>query len=57
MPRAKQPNSKTLFATFRVSPQERQQLHRAAENQGISFSDYARMLILGQADSGNKQQA
>ena len=57
MPRAKQPNSKTLFATFRVSPQERQQLHRAAENQGISFSDYARMLILGQADGGNKQQA
>ena len=57
MARSRQPNSKTLFATFRVSPQERQQLHRAAEDQGISFSDYARMLILGQADSGNKQQA
>lgn len=57
MPRPKQPNSKTLFATFRVSPQERQQLHRAAEDQGISFSDYARMLILGQANDGNKQQA
>jgi hypothetical protein len=45
------------IASFRISTQERQQLLMAACEQGLTFSEYARMLILGQADGGNKQQA
>ncbi len=43
------------IASFRVSPQERQQLLRAANERGVTFSDYARMLILGQPSGGNNQ--
>jgi len=45
------------IASFRISTQERHQLLMAAGEQGLTFSEYARTLILGQADSGNKQQA
>ena len=45
------------IASFRISTQERQQLLRAAGEQGLTFSEYARMLILGQADGDDKQQA
>jgi hypothetical protein len=55
MPRPRQPDSKTLFATFRVSPQERLQLLRAADDHGVSFSDFLRLVTLGQAD--NEQNA
>jgi uncharacterized protein (DUF1778 family) len=56
MPRPKQPDSRTLVAGFRVSPQEQQVLQSAADRQGISISDLLRLTVLGKA-SGNKQQA
>jgi len=57
MPRAKQPDSRTLVAGFRVNPQEQQLLQAAADKQGLSISDLLRLTVLGQADGGNKQQA
>ena len=45
------------IASFRVSPQERQQLLNAADEQGVTFSDYARMRILDQAERSDKQNA
>jgi uncharacterized protein (DUF1778 family) len=56
MPRPKQPDSRTLVAGFRVSPQEQQMLQAAADRQGLSISDLLRLTVLGKA-SGNKQQA
>ena len=56
MPKAKHPDSRMTIASFRISTQERQQLLQAADEQGLTFSSYARLLILGQA-GGNKQQA
>lgn len=57
MPKPKDPDSRMTIASFRISSQERQQLLSAADEQGLTFSEYARMLILGQSDGANKQQA
>lgn len=57
MPRLRQPHSRTLIASFRVSPQEHQQLQSSAQSQGLSLSDLLRLTVLGQANDGNKQQA
>ena len=57
MPRPKQPDSRTLVAAFRVSPQEHRQLQTAADRQGIRISDLLRLTVLGQANGANKQQA
>ena len=57
VPKLKHPDSRMTIASFRISTQERQQLLTAAGEQGLTFSEYARMLILGQASDDNKQQA
>jgi len=57
VPKPKDPDSRMTIASFRISSQERQQLLSAADEQGLTFSEYARMLILGQSDGANKQQA
>jgi hypothetical protein len=53
VPKLPQPDSRMRIASFRISTQERQQLLNAANERGITFSDYARMLILGQPEGGN----
>ena len=55
MPRPKQPDSRTLVAGFRVSPQEQQMLQAAADRQGLSISDLLRLTVLGQAGVGQQQ--
>lgn len=58
MPRTKQPDSKILRASFRVSQEEHQQLHQFADEIGFSFSDTVRLALAAfQAQHADKQQA
>lgn len=55
MPRPRQTDSRTLIAAFRVNREERLQLQRTAEEQGLSVSDLLRLTVIGTLEKAQTQ--